>query len=126
MVLEHAARVNPRAYSVDRPGGAGTVTFHPTGRTHLLEDYATCPLELAARVTQEDLCLVRQPPGLGNPARARVESVMQAGVVCFSFGRLPERMGEPMSAIHSTVGGYERDLQCPVVRRDYEPTAAGD
>lgn len=59
-------------------------------------------LEAAARLVQEDLCLMAV--GGGPP-------VLVAAVVCFpSHWRLAEKIGRPMAAIHRPVPDYVEDL----------------
>lgn len=59
-------------------------------------------LEAAARVVQEDLCLM----GVGEGAPR-----LLAAVVCFpSHWRIGEKVGHPMAAIHAPVPDYEEAL----------------
>lgn len=59
-------------------------------------------LEAAARLVQEDLCLMAI--GDGPP-------VLTAAVLCFpSHWRLADKIGLPMAAIHEPVSGYAEDL----------------
>ena len=67
------------------------------------------PLELAARVAQEDFALLRYDSDRGC-------HVFDAAAVCFSFDRVPERLGQRMAAVHERVGNYEEDLLTPVDR----------
>ena len=62
----------------------------------------------AARHIREDLVLLRQH----DDARA----VMAAACVCFSFGQLPAKLGQPLASIHRPVPGYEASLQRPLDR----------
>ena len=65
-------------------------------------DRARPPLEAAALVVQEDLCVL-----LARDGRWRLE----AGVVCFpSMWRLSDKLGLPITAIHARVPAYEDEL----------------
>lgn len=67
------------------------------------------PLEAAARLVQEDLCVL-QPDEDG---RYR----LTAGCVCFpSNWDLPEKLGQPLGAIHDPVPGFGETLAAPVDR----------
>jgi hypothetical protein len=56
------------------------------------------PLERAALLVQEDLCVL-------------VDGVFVAGCVCFpSHWRLSDKIGRPVSEIHSRVPGYDTEL----------------
>jgi len=68
------------------------------------------PLEVAARMVQEDLILLRASDG--GDYRAVAASV------CFSFGDLPKRIGDAhsMAQLHAKVDNYDRDLSNPVSR----------
>ena len=60
------------------------------------------PLEIAARLVQEDLVLMRQSPDGYR---------LVAGVVCFpSSWRLDEKFDRPMMAIHDSVPGWDGAL----------------
>ena len=60
------------------------------------------PLEAAALLVQEDLCLLRR----GGEGWALV-----AGVVCFpSMWRLPDKLGLHVTAVHGPVPAYEAEL----------------
>jgi hypothetical protein len=66
------------------------------------------PLELAARLVQEDLCLIQN--GDDGP-------MFTAGVVCFpSRWRLREKIGKSLSAVHGPVPLYADRLARPVDR----------
>lgn len=60
------------------------------------------PLEAAARVVQEDLCLLR---------RRHDRWHLDAAVVCFpSRWRLADKIGRPLVEVHEPVDGYRADL----------------
>ncbi len=66
------------------------------------------PLELAARLVQEDLCLMRPGPE---------GYVLAAASVCFpSRWLLAEKIGLPLGQIHEAVPGYSAQLDRPVER----------
>jgi hypothetical protein len=81
---------------------------HLTGETWDLTSPPCDPLELAARLVQEDLCIVQ--PGPNGP-------VFTAGVVCFpSRWRLHEKLGGPLGTVHARVPIYPDRLARPVDR----------
>lgn len=66
------------------------------------------PLELAGRLVQEDLCVIR--PGPDGP-------LLDAAVLCApSRWRLAEKIGRPLLAVHGPVPGYAERLGAPVDR----------
>jgi hypothetical protein len=66
------------------------------------------PLELAGRLVQEDLCLVR--PEAEGP-------VLEAAILCApSRWRLAEKLGRPLLAVHEAVPMYAERLGTPVDR----------
>jgi hypothetical protein len=66
------------------------------------------PLDLAARLVQEDLCLMRAE---GDA------QILAALSVCFpSRWRIAEKLGKPLGAIHAPVAFYEEKLARPVDR----------
>jgi len=66
------------------------------------------PLELAGRLVQEDLCIVR--PDAGGP-------VLDAAILCApSRWLLAEKIGRPLLAIHAPVPLYADRLGAPVDR----------
>lgn len=74
------------------------------------------PLEAAARLVQEDLCILE--PGDGAYR-------LTAGCVCFpSNWDLAEKIGQPIRAIHGPVPGFDAALGAPV-DRFFERLAAG-
>jgi hypothetical protein len=82
---------------VQRPDG---VTIDPA---------ADAPLVSAARLVQEDLCLL-EPDGQG-------EHRLTAAVLCFPASwTLREKIGRPMTAIHGPVDSYTPDMARRVQR----------
>lgn len=66
------------------------------------------PLELAGRLVQEDLCLVR--PDAAGP-------LLEAALLCApSRWRLAEKIGLPLRGVHGPVPGYAARLGAPVDR----------
>lgn len=85
-----------------------TLENHLTGETWELGNPPCDPLELAARLVQEDLCIVQ--PGPDGP-------IFTAGVVCFpSRWRLHEKLGGPLGTVHARVPVYPDRLSRPVDR----------
>ncbi len=79
-----------------------------TGEAWDIEHPVIDPLELAGRLVQEDLCLMRPSPE--GP-------VLSAAVLCFpSRWSLAEKIGRPMMAIHGPVPFYGERLGRPVDR----------
>jgi hypothetical protein len=84
----------------------GTVR-RPDGVTVALE--ADAPLITAARLVQEDLCVLQ-----GNGAG---EHVLTAAVLCFPASwTLSEKINRPMTAIHDPVDSYTPDIARRVQR----------
>ncbi len=82
-----------------------------------LSDYASAPLELAARLVQEDLVLMRPPQSPQQHATTPTPQetpppryCMTAAAVVFSFGELEAKLGAGMPFIHAPVPGFEKDL----------------
>lgn len=90
---------------LQRDGSTVRVRVGDTWRSWDMEAYKECPLELAARMVQEDLVIMR-PPRDGEPARY----AMAAACVVFSFGELEAKLGAGMPLIHAPVPGFETDL----------------
>ena len=75
-------------------------THHPD----LLTETDADPLEQAARLVQEDMCLIQ-------------DAVFTAGVVCFpSRWRLRDKIGKPLAEVHGPVPVYAERLANPVDR----------
>ncbi|MFO7919381.1 MAG: DUF3445 domain-containing protein [Nioella sp.] len=87
--------------------GPETVTRPDGVRVALDGDH---PLVTAARLVQEDLCLLVQPDGAA-------EHVMTAAVLCFPASwTLAEKIGRPLTAIHGPVAEYDAGLARRVQR----------
>jgi hypothetical protein len=81
---------------------------HLTGETWDLDDPGRDPLEAAALLVQEDLCLIQ--PGADGP-------VLIAGAVCFpTRWRLLDKVGHPLAIVHRPVPFYAEKLARPVDR----------
>jgi hypothetical protein len=75
-----------------------------TQQTWDLSQKALHPLDLAGRLVQEDLCIMRQDA-------AREAYLLVGASVCFpTRWRIVEKMGKPLTAIHGPVPGYEEHL----------------
>lgn len=71
-----------------------------------MSDFEAKPLDLAARLVQEDLCLM-QPSPEGY--------ILIAASVCFpSNWRLEDKLGQPLNQIHEPVPQYREKLKTPV------------
>lgn len=87
--------------------GPGGVT-RPDGVTVPLD--ADHPLVTAARLVQEDLCLLDQPEGRG-------EHLLTAAVLCFPASwTLAQKIGRPLTAIHVPVADYTANMAMRVQR----------
>jgi hypothetical protein len=100
LVLEHLSRHHP-----------GLVTATPDGKlieesTGLVVDPEHLhPVDAAARLVQEDLCLM---------TRAGTQWVLGSASVCFpSRWSLADKVGRDLTAIHAPVPGYEDELARP-------------
>ena len=68
------------------------------------------PLVVAARLVQEDLCLLEQPDGAG-------EHVLTGAVLCFPASwTLAEKLGRPLTTIHNPVAEYGAGMAARVQR----------
>ena len=81
---------------------------HLIGETWELDPLPCAPLEAAARLVQEDLCLIQLRDGV---------PVLTAGVVCFpTRWRLRDKIGRPLVEVHGPVPFYPEKLGRPVDR----------
>jgi hypothetical protein len=81
---------------------------HLTGESWNLANLSLDPLEIAACLVQEDLCVIRH--GATGP-------VLAAAVVCFpTRWVLAEKIGRPLAAVHEPVPLYRDRLRGPVDR----------
>jgi hypothetical protein len=98
LIAGHVTEHHPDLYRRDGD------TIHITGLEppRNLRDPDRLPLETAARLVQEDLCLM-EPDG--------EHSILTAAVVCFpTRWSLTEKIGRPLGPIHAPVPGYEAEL----------------
>ncbi len=81
---------------------------HLTGEAWDLKDPLLGPLELSARLIQEDLCVIQLRDGT---------PYLMAGAVCFpSRWRLRDKIGRPLLEVHGPVPFYAEKLSRPVDR----------
>ncbi|MGB3296031.1 MAG: DUF3445 domain-containing protein [Phormidesmis sp.] len=101
LLIEHLLEQFPAVY---RPLKAG-IQNRKTRQTWQFSDFAEAPLDLAARLVQEDLCLML--PGQGYH--------LAAASVCFPLRwSLRAKLGQPMRQIHQQVPDYPQRLADPV------------
>ena len=74
-----------------------------TEMTYFLKDWKQRPLELCARIVQEDLVLMRKEA-------TDMAYFMAAAAVVFSFDQLPQRLGQSTNFIHAPVPGFQQHL----------------
>ncbi|AHM04866.1 hypothetical protein roselon_02547 [Roseibacterium elongatum DSM 19469] len=107
MVLAHL----PKGFS--RSGDSVT---RPDGVTVALA--SDRPLVVAARLVQEDLCLLQKPDGAE-------EHILTGAVLCFPASwTLAEKMGRPLTAIHIPVAQYDAGI-APRVQRLFDGIRPG-
>lgn len=93
-LLDYLPGRYPELYEI----GPGTVTVRPADTTYTIDDFDARPLELAARLVQDDLVLMRNCKG-----RHR----LVAAVLCFPSGwSLKEKFGHAMADVHEPVPGF--------------------
>jgi hypothetical protein len=79
-----------------------TIVVRPLMESHNLDDTALHPLDLAGRLVQEDLCLMR-PAGSSH--------ILAAASLCFpTRWRLNEKIGRALDAIHAPVPGLNERM----------------
>jgi hypothetical protein len=100
-VLAHAAGLFAGAPSGSVAGdGDGEVTIVPAGLTYRIDEFAAQPLELACRLIQDDLVIMRKGEGGYRIA---------AAAVCFpSTWVLADKFGKAIADVHGPVPGFER------------------
>jgi Haem-dependent oxidative N-demethylase, alpha subunit-like len=103
-VVEHLERRHPGTLT---RLGDGSVCDRATGATGAISvRVATHPVEAAARLVQEDLCLLERREG---------SWILTAACVCFpSRWDLAGKLGLDLSGIHGPVPGYAEELAAPV------------
>jgi hypothetical protein len=104
-MFEHLPRVHPDHFHCD----GDDLALPALGETWRRDDAGLAPLDLAARLVQEDLCLM-QPDAAGDWR-------LTAASVCFpTRWRLAEKIGRRLDAIHDPVPGLNERLASPMAR----------
>ncbi|KAG1654887.1 hypothetical protein FOA52_006531 [Chlamydomonas sp. UWO 241] len=138
LLLDYLPTRYPRLYTLEgsahNPGAV--LCVHPTGERFCVADFTHCPLEMAARVVQEDLVLMRsavdgagerRASGSRDPTRPATPPgtyVMCAACVVFSFSGLPGKLSAPLGALHAPVPGFESQL-LPLLNRMFDGLKVG-
>ncbi len=98
----------PRRFPTQYPRMNTTIAVAATGELIGIGAPGVHPLETAARLVPEDLCLMR---------RADAGYILAAACVCFpSRWRLADKIGRNLGEIHGPVPGYGEALGRPVDR----------
>src|SRR5258708_21147376 len=129
MLLEHLAIYYPNFFRISRgaaPRNAdegieadARIENLINGEIWRVGDFSAAPLDLAAPLIQEDLCLM-SPDGKGT-------YVLSAASLCFPLrSELTEKFALPMAGIHHAVPGYRANLAAPsdrymVGRKPHKP-----
>lgn len=107
-VLERVADVAATRHPAHFSRDGDLLSNHLTGERWSLRDPPLDPLEVAGRLVQEDLCVVRDHAD--GPRLA-------AAVLCFpSRWRLADKLGRPLEDVHGPVPDYKDRLAAPVDR----------
>jgi dimethylamine monooxygenase subunit A len=94
--LRHRNGYDVRSHSVGRPDGVAVALD------------ATKPLLTLGRLVQEDLCLLEQD---------KAEHVLTGAILCFPAGwTLAQKIGRPLTQIHTPVASYDSDIARRVQR----------
>jgi dimethylamine monooxygenase subunit A len=107
LLLQHLIGFYPERFRISEAlvgfDMSGLIENLTNGERWDIADFADAPLDLAARLVQEDLCLM-------SP-RAGDKYFLSAGSVCFPLRwELRDKIGLPLAAIHSPVPGYDQKL----------------
>ena len=110
LLLQHLIAFYPERFRISGgPAGfdiSGHIENLTNGERWDIADFADAPLDLAARLVQEDLCLMS--------SRGGDIFVLSAGSVCFPLRwELRDKIGLPLAAIHQPVPGYDEKLAAP-------------
>ncbi len=100
LLADHLPTRFPELYERDDDD----LIYLPTDQRWSLDDNTLHPLDLAARLVQEDLCLMRRDPD---------DDVYRliAASVCFPTGwTLADKMGGSVAAIHAPIPNYDSQL----------------
>ena len=101
LISDHLLQHFPLIYQAQNKGTSRGIYNLKTEQSWNLADFAQAPLDLAARLVQEDLCLML--PGEGYR--------LAAASVCFPLRwSLKEKLGQPLSQIHQRVPDYPQQL----------------
>jgi hypothetical protein len=104
LLLGHLPRRFPDVYQ----RRDGHLINRVTDECFAITTWSGAPLELAGRLVQEDLCLLR---------RGERGYRLIAAVLCFpSHWRLEDKLGRPLDVIHDPVPGFAERLAAPVDR----------
>ena len=107
-VLDILAELLPRRFPAWFARDGALLHNRLTHETWTLGDLPHDPLEVAGRLVQEDLCLLRLTPD--GP-------ILDAAVLCFpSRWSLAEKLGQKLATIHTRVPFYADRLAKPVDR----------
>jgi hypothetical protein len=94
LLLEYLPRTYPDIYKVS----GDCVTVDPAGLAYRISDYAHAPLELACRLVQDDLVIMRK----GEDGYR-----IAAAAVCFpSTWVLADKFSKPIAEVHAPVPGF--------------------
>lgn len=100
LLTEHLSSRFPEVYR--REGD--TFTHVVAGRHWRLGDATPHPLDLAGRMVQEDLCLMREDPESG-------EYRLVGASLCFPTGwTLADKMGRSVAGIHAPIPNYDTQI----------------
>jgi dimethylamine monooxygenase subunit A len=104
LLFDHLPARFPENYARD----SDRLKILPLGEAWQRNEPGLHPLDLAGRLVQEDLCLMR---------RDGAEWRLAAASLCFpSRWRLAEKLGQPLAGIHAPVALYKEKLEQPVDR----------
>jgi len=106
LLLAYLPHAHPQFYHHDET--AREIELRKTGAVYKIDDWGDAPLKLAARLIQDDICLMT------NSAEGYR---LAAGALCFpSAWSLVEKFGQSMAAIHQDVPGYPGNMAARVDR----------
>ncbi|MGD1863915.1 MAG: DUF3445 domain-containing protein [Phormidesmis sp.] len=112
LLLEHLIQRFPDIYRMTGAGKQASIhqaSIHNVKSQQIwrVSEFAESPLDLAARLVQEDLCLMM-------PAETGLYELVAASV-CFPLRwKLREKISQPMGQIHKNVPDYDKRLKTPV------------
>jgi hypothetical protein len=114
MLLDYLPAHYPDLWRLD----GNEVTIVPAGLTYQVDEFAGQPLELACRLIQDDLVIMRKGEGGYRIA---------AAAVCFpSTWVLADKFGKAIADVHGPVPGFERGTrQATVVDRIFDNLKVG-